>query len=127
MHQYWDPDILDWVLDNENLRLGDLIDMGLEIIHTTNQDEIDWSELEQSSSDEVDAPRFGPSDSYGIPLTPCLICGKMKVRTRIVTCGICYKKAHTSCLQWIAWEDPRKPGHFRFQCPSHNRVWFLEG
>lgn len=125
--QYWSPDILDWVLNNEDLWLGDLIGWGIEINQVLKQNEIDWSELEHSSSDKAEAPRSGPSYYYGIPLTPCLICGKMDVSTRIVTSGICYKKAHTSCLQWTAKEDPRKPGHFRFQCPNHNRIWFLEG
>ena len=124
---YWDLESLEWVLDNAHLCLKDLIDMGLGLIPFPHDDDVDWSALEYSSSEEADIPPSGPSDCYGIPLTSCYLCGKIDVSTRIVSCRICFKKAHTSCLQWMVREDPRKPGHFHWYCPAHNRVWFLEG
>lgn len=115
------------MLENENLRLGDLIEWGIKINQAMETDEIDWAELERSSSDEDDVLHSSPRDVYGVPMDTYEICGKVDVSTRITSCWFCRKKAHPSCLEWIAREDPRKPRHFLWQCPPPPQVWFLEG
>lgn len=110
--KFWDPETLEWVLDNENLHLGDLVEWGMANATTTAGDDIDWAELDLSNSDEDDTSRSAPQDVYGVPMVTCEICGKVNARTRIPSCWFCHKKAHTSCLRWITREDPHKPGHF---------------
>ena len=127
LSECWDPETLEWVLDHEELRLKDLVDMGLGKIPFPHNDDIDWSALEHSGSEEADITPSGPVDCYGVPLAPCYLCGKMDVGTRIITCGICCNRAHASCLHWTVREDPRKPGHYHWHCPAHKIVWFLEG
>lgn len=127
LSRFWDPETLEWVIDNETLTMGELLDMGIDLPQTLSEDDIDWAELEQNSSDEDDVRHPGPRDVYGVPLNTCGICQKLDVGTRLPSCWHCGKKAHVSCLHWIAREDPRKPGHFQFQCPLHSRVKFLEG
>lgn len=39
--QYWDPETLEWVLDNENLRLGDLVEWGMAINRAIEEDKVD--------------------------------------------------------------------------------------
>lgn len=42
------------MLENENLRLGDLIEWGIKINQAVEVDDIDWAELKRSSSDKAD-------------------------------------------------------------------------
>ena len=125
--QFWDPETLDWVIDNEKLTLGELLEIGIDLSQNIEKDAIDWAELEQSSSEDEDLKNLGPRDVYGVPLGTCEVCRKQDVGTRLQSCWHCGKKAHVSCLRWIAREDPRKPGHFLWQCPPSPRVWSLEG
>jgi hypothetical protein len=125
--QLWDPETLEWVIDNEKLTLGELLEMGMDPPPETEEDTIDWTELEKSSSEDEDQANPGPRDVYGVPLSICDVCQKQDVGTRLPTCWHCGKRAHVTCLQWIVQEDPYNPGHFLWQCPPPPRVWFLEG
>ena len=69
------PHSLDWILANENIRLGYMIDTALCIIRRTREnkaaeDEVDWEELERGNPDEaeVDLSERGSRDPYGVPL-----------------------------------------------------------
>ena len=120
-----DPDTLEWVIDNEKLTLGALVEMGIAVTYNLEKDDIDWAELEQSSEDE-DLASDGPRDVYGVPMDTCEVCHKVDVGTRIPSCWHCGMRAHASCLRWTVREDPRKPGHYQFHCPSPPRTKFLE-
>jgi hypothetical protein len=119
------PHSLDWILANENIRLGDMVDTALCIIRGARErqaaeDGVDWEELERDNPDEaeVDLSGIGSLDPYGVSLAPCFVCGKTDVGTRLTSCGICCKKAHISCLPWKARQDPRT-GHFYWECNDH--------
>lgn len=114
------PCALEWMLANENIRLGDMIDTALCIIRKSKEDEVNWKELERDSSDEAngDTSDVGPRDPYGVLLASCFICGKADVTTRLTSCGVCCKKAHLSCSPWKAQQDPRS-GYFNWECPDH--------
>lgn len=119
------PQSLDWILANENIRLGDMVDTALCIIRKARgnkafEDGVDWEELERDNSDEakVNLSEGGSRDPYGVPLASCFVCGKADVDTRLTSCGICCKKAHIACLPWKARQDPRS-GHFYWECNDH--------
>src|SRR5664279_4795996 len=62
--KFWDPETLDWVLDNEHLKLGDLVEWGIAHANVQVGDDIDWAELERNSSDEDDPPQCDSRDIY---------------------------------------------------------------
>lgn len=124
----WDSETLEWMLDNEKLTLGNLIETGINLIEMgidPPEDDVDWAALEQSS-DEENLTFDGPRDIYGVAMDTCGVCRKLDLETRLPSCSHCGKRAHVSCLRWIAREDPRKPGHYQWYCPPPPRTKFLE-
>ena len=49
------PNALDWMLDNEDVRIGELLNEALHIVRVAREDEIKWSDLKLSSSDKAEA------------------------------------------------------------------------
>lgn len=81
------------MLANEDIRLGDMIDTTLCIVRKARkdkakEDEVDWVELEHSSSDEaeIDFLKTGSRDPIRVPLAPCFVCRKADVGTRLTSC-----------------------------------------